>query len=131
MVRHKTRLKRKAGLFPKKTMRLEKQMAIVVPSTKEFNKQITKKEMVNRVRSVRNFLTENFGGSTRVKGIGSYSGKGGVVDENVVVVEAFADNPVWNKSKSSVSKFLRQKAREWSQESLGYQLEGDLYLVEP
>jgi len=132
MTPRKQRLRRRPSLFPKKTVRLEKQMAIVVPSTKDLNKPISEKEMQARVQTVRNFLNQTFGGTTRIKGIGSYTSKGGkVVDENVVVVESFADAPDWERKKSLVAGFLQGKAGEWGQETVGYEFEGDLFLVEP
>lgn len=108
-------------------------MAIIVPSTKDLSKPISEKEMQQRVQNVRNFLTQTFGGgTTRIKGVGSYTSKGGkVVDENVVVIESFADAPDWNRMKATVAEFLQQKARDWGQETVGYEFEGDLFLVEP
>lgn len=123
----RSRLRRK--LFPKKTKRLEKQMAITIPSTKEFDKPLTKPEMQKRIKEVRDFFTEKFHGTTRIRGIGSYEGEQGIVDEDVVVVEAFADAPDWQKMKTDVAKFVLDKRKEWSQESVAYELEGDMYLV--
>lgn len=127
------RLRRKAVRAPKGSVRLERQMAIIVPSTKEFNKPVGKAEFKKRIGAVKNFLHNTFGGTTRILATGTYTSKrtGKVADEDVVVVESFADAPDWRSRGKDVYKFLQDKAKSWKQESVGYQLENDLILVFP
>jgi hypothetical protein len=116
---------------PKGTMRLEKEMAIIVPSTKGVNKPITKIEMKKRISEVKNFMIPLFGGSTRLVGTGSYMSKKGLVDEPVAVMEVYADTPVWKEHQKEVIDFLVKKAKEWGQESVSFEFETDLFLIEP
>jgi hypothetical protein len=129
----RSRLRRKSVHAPKGSDRLERQMAIIVPSTKEFNKPVSNHEFMTRVDDVKQFLHHTFGGTTRVLGTGTYLSKktGKVADERVVVVQAFADAPDWVKKGKSVYEFLQDKAAEWGQENVGYQFENDLILIYP
>lgn len=127
------RLRRKMVRAPKGSDRLERQMAVIVPSTKEFDKPVGKAEFKKRVESVKEFLHKTFGGTTRILGTGTYTSRktGKVADENVVVVQAFADAPKWTEKGKAVYEFLQDKAAEWQQDSLGYQFENDLILIYP
>ena len=72
--------------FPKEKG-LQTYTAIYVPSTKDVNRKISKKEHEKRVAEVRNFLTRKFGGTSTDKRVGSYTSHGGrVVQEDVAVV---------------------------------------------
>lgn len=114
-------------------MRLRKEMAIIVPSTKRFNERVSKAEVKRRVREVRDFLTNTFGGTTRIRGTGSYASfkRKKIVDEPVVVVECFADSGKWMSQNRKVVDFIERKAKEWGQENIGFEFETDMFLVEP
>lgn len=114
--------------------RLERQMAVVVPSTR-FEKPVSKAEFRRRVKQTRDKLHRTFGGTTRTVGVGTFTSErlkpGLTVEEDVVVVESYADQPVWTKKKNEMIKWLRSKAREWGQESVAFEFEGDLFIVNP
>lgn len=93
--------------------------AIYVPSTKDVNKKITQREHEKRIDDVRRFMTTKFGGTTTVKGVGSYtSKKGHVVKENVAIVENYSEYKDWKKKDQDVKGFVQEKAKEWGQESV-------------
>ena len=93
--------------------------AIYVPSTQDVNKKITPREHEKRVDDVRRFMTTKFGGTTTVKGVGSYtSKKGQVVKENVAIVENYSDYKDWKASDQDVENFVQSRAKKWGQESI-------------
>jgi len=109
--------------FPKEKG-LQTYTAIYVPSTKDVNKKISKREHEKRITEVRNFLTKTFGGTSTDKRIGSYTSHGGrVVQENVAVVENFSDFKDWEKHDEEIHRFIQAKAKQWGQESISFEFE--------
>lgn len=109
--------------FPKEKG-LETYTAIYVPSTKDVNKPISKEQHERRISEVRNFLTKTFGGTSTDKRVGSYTAHNGkVVKENVAVVENFSEFKDWEKHDQEIEKFIKQKAKEWGQESISFEFE--------
>jgi len=98
--------------------------AIYVPSTQDVNKKINAKKFEHRITQVRNFMTNKFGGTTTVRGVGSYTAKSGkVVAEKVAVVENFSSQKDWKANDQDVEKFVHGKAKEWGQESVSFEYE--------
>lgn len=116
------------GKFGKAELPL--QMAVYVPSTKRMRVKVSKGVMGRRVKEVVRYLNKTFGGTTRIRGVGSYTPKkGSEIEENVVIVESFSSNPDWNKAHDMLySKILHWKKR-WSQESMGFEFENDFHFV--
>ncbi len=115
---------------PKGTIRLEIEHAVYVPSTKNINQKISEAEFKKRVITVRNYMRQNFYGSTSVKGIGNYSDKTNrSVDEKVVRVVNFADDKVYKQKRQQIITQVRSWGRQWGQESIGYEVEGDMYYI--
>ena len=105
--------------------------AIIVPSTTDKNKPVSKAEMAKRVEDTRRFLNDTNGGTTSVKAVGGYTdNKGNVIKEPVVVVESYATRKGFVKNKKKVRRYLEQKGKAWKQESMGYEHENDLYYVD-
>ena len=108
------------------------QQNIIVPSTKDFDEKISKKEMEGRVREVSTFLSERFGGFTRYNTVGGWSSDQGLVEEPGTQVISYSNAESWNlKNRRDVVKFLRDKACKWGQEAVAYEVEGDLFFVKP
>ena len=101
--------------------------AIFVPSTKHGSQKISKKEFNSRVTDTQNFMNERFGGSTVIKGTGSYTIRKGkhnrLVKENVVIVENFSNPADWEKHRKEVEDFAESKQREWTQDSIGFEIQ--------
>ena len=114
--------------FPKKRGN-KVHLVIFVPSTKEYDKVITSKEFKNRVKEVSIFLSKLFGGTTRVKGVGSYQLEGKDITEKVVMVETFTTPKKYNLHDLKIKKFLMSKKKEWGQDSMGYEFEEVMYFV--
>lgn len=102
--------------------------AILVPSTKHGNQKIFQKEFASRVRETENFMNKEFGGSTVTRGMGSYTidsqgKKPKLVQENVVIVENFSKPKDWKKHMKEVEKFVESKQVEWTQDSVGFEIQ--------
>ena len=114
----------------KEVMHLPVQQAVYVPSTKEKNKPISKAEYESRVKEVKKFLSDKFGGYTKIKGTGGYHDKEkGLIQEKVGVVYSYAEKGSFNKNKGALIRRLSQWKKKWGQDSIGYEHEGDMYYV--
>ena len=102
--------------------------AVYVPSTKEKDKPISKKEYAKRVTQTRKKLSNMLGGYTSVKAVGGFTDeKGKVIEEPITKVTAFATKDAYNKNRKEYASFLKKKKKDWKQESIGMEYEGDLY----
>jgi hypothetical protein len=98
---------------------LQRHMIITIPST-QGQRHISQKEIDSRAREVASKMTEDFGGSTRIRGEGTYVGEDKkVIGEKVVKVEVFMDKKEWNKQQPKVQKYLIDRQKQWKQETLG------------
>ena len=104
---------------------------IIVPSTSNTDKRISKEAFDKRVEETRQFLSNANGGFTSVRSVGGFTdSKGNLVKEDVVVVESYATKKDFIRNRPKVRKFLKMKGKEWSQEAMGYEHEHDLYYVD-
>jgi len=104
-------------------------LAIYVPSTKNFDKPISSAQFKTRINQVVRFLNQAFKGTTRVRGIGSYNLGSKTISEKVAIVETFTKNIDYNKADMKVKKFLLLKKRQWGQDSMGYKFEGSMLFI--
>jgi len=118
----------------KRTFYLPVENVVYVPSTfgvKE-QKNISKKEMENRVNEVRSFLSTKFGGYTSVKATGGFILKNGkIVKEDVVKVSSFSTKKDFNKNEPELINQIGKWGNKWKQESVSYENEGDLFIIKP
>jgi|TARA_R100001530_G_scaffold109442_1_gene76837 hypothetical protein len=122
----------KLGLTPKQkkdVFILDVEQAILVPSTAKADKKIPDAKFKSRVAEVRKYLSQKFGGYTSIKGVGGYYSepKRKVIQEKVTKVTGFATTQDFKKNKPALIKQLGAWGKEWGQESIGYEHEGDLY----
>ena len=118
----------------KRVFHLPIEQAVLVPSTSGIKSQrkISKSELDRRVRGVRQFLGSRFGGFTSVRGTGGFVLKGGkVVKEKIVRVSTFGTKADFKKHRASIIRKMGSYARTWKQESVGYEHEGDLFIISP
>ncbi len=114
----------------KKITRLPVHIAVFVPSTKNVSQGITPKQMNMRIKSTVRFLNSKFGGSTMVKGTGSFTtDQGRIVDEKIVRVETYTTVRDYRASKKALIAWLKNKKRVWGQESIGFEFEEDFHFV--
>lgn len=117
--------------FKGKALHLPIRTAVIVPSTSNKDEKITRADFQSRINETRKFLSKKNGGYTSVRGSGGYVSKEGkLIEEPVAIVESFATKEAFEKSKKDVEYFLKRKGRAWGQESMGYELEDDLYYVD-
>jgi len=113
-----------------KMFHLPYELAVYVPSTKDVDKSITASELRARVKLVEKYLAETFGGFTSSEKVGGYlSSKSSIVTEKVIPVTAFATMDDFRKNKSKLINKMSVWAKEWGQEAIGFEFEGDLYYV--
>jgi hypothetical protein len=114
----------------KEVFHLPVQQGVYVPSTKEKNKPVSAKEYKARVKEVKKFLSNKFGGYTKVKGTGGYhDSKKGLIEEKVAVVYSYAENSKFRKNKGVLVTQLGKWRNKWGQDSMGYEHEGDMYYI--
>lgn len=111
-----------------KSGEMKVQFSINVPSTKEHSKPISKKEFDKRVHETEEFLSSTFGGNTSVKAEGGYVENGQLITEGVTRVESSMSVNSYKKNKHKLEKFISSKQKEWSQDTIGYNFEGDFHM---
>jgi hypothetical protein len=107
------------------------EMAIYVPSTKNIDEIIGKDEFTSRIKEVETFVSKVFGGfsTDRVDG-GFYSDdRKKLVREDVAKVYVFGSEYDFESNFNQLINKLKQWGKAWSQESMGFEFEGDLYYV--
>jgi hypothetical protein len=113
-----------------KVFHLPLESSIYVPSTINVNETISPDELQKRVDQTKEFLGNLFGGYTSNQAIGGFvDSKGELVNEDVIKVTSFAEKNTFEKHKETLLKQLSKWAKEWGQEAIGYEFEGDLYYV--
>ena len=110
-----------------KSNRLPIQASITVPSTKD-NKRISPEEFQKRIDTTKKFMDNTFGGDTTIRGVGSYTQEGDLIKEKVAVVESSMTNKDFQKNSKEIGKFVKDKKNKWKQDSIAYEVEGDLYI---
>lgn len=111
-------------------MYLPIEQAIYVPSTKN-NKPIPTKQFNARVETVRKYLSQKFGGFTSVRASGGYysSKEKKVINEPVAKVTSFGQKEKYIKYRKPLLSKIATWQKQWSQESVGYEKEGDLLYI--
>jgi len=122
-----TQIKPEDIAYPQGTVR----QVLIVPSTKDGDKPISDKELNSRTEQVQKFMAGRFGGFTEVRSSGGWvSDKLGVVKERNVQVVSYSNKKDWTvKNQRAMVKFGRDKAREWGQEAVGYEVEDDMFFL--
>jgi len=118
----------------KRTFHLPIEQAVIVPSTSGVKSQrkVSSKVLSRRVNNVRRFLAGRFGGFTDVKKTGGFILRGGKLQkERVVRVTSFASRKAFKKNRPAVIRQIGIWGKKWKQESVGYEHEGDLFIIEP
>ena len=115
----------------KSTTHLPVEQAVYVPSTR-FDKPVSNVSYKKRVANVKKFLSKKFGGFTAVRGAGGFysTDEKKLIQEPVTIVESFATKESFKKNKPVLMKQLGKWRRNWEQEAMGYEHEGDMYFFE-
>lgn len=114
-----------------KNFELPLEMAVYVPSTEKANQVISKRDFASRVDEVRSYLAQLFGGysSTSVDG-GYVSDEKGLIQEDIVKVIAFAQKDGFESKANKLFDKIKNWAKSWGQESIGFEFEGDLFYID-
>ena len=116
-----------------KSNRLPIQIGIIVPST-NFDKKLSKKEYNKRVIQEKKYFSELFGGTTAITEQGGYvasdnKGKNAkLIEEEGTIVEANTTSKIYKKHKTSIANHIKQKQKDWKQQTIGYSVEGNFYV---
>ena len=115
----------------KGSFELPMEMIVYVPSTKDGNVIIPKGDFQARVKNVRAFLATKFGGFSSNPTDGGYMSNDnkGLIEEDVVKVTAFATKEALEENLSPLLKKIQYWCKAWSQESIGFEFEGDLFYI--
>ena len=115
---------------------LSQENAIYVPSKDKNNNEISQKELDKRISETENFLSRLYGGFTRFDDYGGYKklkgkNKGKIMKEHGARVASFASQEqMFSKNHNRrLKNFLLKKQKEWNQESMGYENQGELHYI--
>lgn len=112
------------------SLHLPIEMSVYVPSTKDANVPVSKSELSKRVNQVKEYLANLFGGYSSSQIIGGYaSNEGSLIQEDVVKVISFATKKAYEENKQKLINKIANWSTLWSQEAIGFELEGDLYYI--
>jgi hypothetical protein len=115
--------------FPKGTG-LNIHTAIYVPSTREGDKPITRRQHLKRAKEVEMFLANMFGGYTEIETRGGWvSEEKGLIKEPIIVVHAYTDRKTYNKNDELIQDFITTKKKRWGQEAISFEYEESLHFV--
>jgi hypothetical protein len=116
--------------FTEKMFHLPLEMVVYVPSTQDVDNVISVDEMDNRVNEVKTYLAGKFGGYTASDRLGGYvDSKGNLVNEEVVQVVSFSTKEDFETHKEELIKQIAKWGKQWGQEAIGFEFEGDLMYV--
>ena len=106
------------------------ELSVYVPSTREASQIISKRDYNQRIEEVQRFLADLFGGFSSVSVEGGYvSSDKGLIQEDATRVVAFASRVDFEKKLDTLLKQIVDWCKKWSQESIGFEFEGDLFYI--
>ena len=111
------------------TDNLPMQTAVLVPSTSKKSHKISAAEFTKRIKRVEKYLTKKFGGFTATQSVGGYTEAKRLIEEDVVMVTAYATEEAFDKHKLHVMDWVRNRGDEWGQDSMGIIIENDLKYI--
>ncbi|MEK7552378.1 MAG: hypothetical protein AAB534_03100 [Patescibacteria group bacterium] len=116
-----------------KFIHLPIQQAVYVPSTSNISEQLSREKLIQRVDEVCSFLASLFGGYNVYDLTGGYvirkKGEDKIIKEHFVRVVSFATDEAFKKNQNKLFERIAVWAKEWGQESIGYEFEEDLYYI--
>ena len=114
-----------------KNFNLPLEVAVYVPSTKDADQSISEDEFEDRVESVQKYLSNLFGGFSANDVDGGYmSQEKGLITEEVFKVISFAQRDGFSSKMEKLVVQIKKWAKDWEQESIGLEFEGDLFYID-
>lgn len=113
------------------SFRLPFQLSVYVPSTEGVDRKISQEEFDDRIEEVERFLSFTFGGYSQVDVNGGYiSNNNELVKEEIGRVTAFCGVQNFTENVIKVLQKIVDWCGKWTQESIGFEFEGDLYYID-
>lgn len=105
-------------------------IAIYVPSTTNYNRQIKDSVFKKRIQETMRLLNR-FGGSTQYLGLGGFNSKNKVITEKVGIVESYVQKDMYRKMDVEIYNWLKNKCKKenWYQEAIGFIYDGKLFYI--
>ncbi|MEK6840719.1 MAG: hypothetical protein AABX79_02070 [Nanoarchaeota archaeon] len=118
--------------MPKRIKKLSVANAVYIVDRDIRGKKITSQEFKERVKEVENKFISLFGGVTNDEiNHGEFLSKVNhkIITERVARIMSFVEVPIFKKHRKALEEWLLQKKKEWNQEVIAYEFEGDLYYI--
>ena len=108
---------------------LDNQIKLYLPSTKDIDKKLTKKEVKTMQDNILQELAEMFGGATVYDAIGSWVSLNGLVLENVKIVQAFCTKEDLQKNIQGVQDLAKELKKTYKQENISLEINNQLTFI--
>ena len=118
--------------MPKGSKKLPVANTIYIADRDKLNKKIKTTEFKRRVKEVEEKFLELFGGFTNDEiNHGEFMSKTNnkIISEKVAKVMSFAEIYAFKKHRRELENWLMKKKKEWNQNCIAYEFEGDLYYI--
>jgi hypothetical protein len=117
--------------MPRSVKKLAVANAIYVTNTDKDGNKISLKEFKRRTDEVEKKFIYFFGGITNDEiNHGHFkSAKNKILTEKVARIASFAEAKVFRKHRKELESWILTKKKEWNQEAIAYEFEGDLYYI--
>lgn len=117
--------------MPLGTKKLAVANAIYIVDKDKNGKSLSRKEFMKRVKETEVKFLELFGGYTHDEiNHGKFVSKDGrIMDEQVARIFSFSYESIFLKKRKELQKWILKKKKEWNQEAMAYEFEGDLFYI--
>ena len=111
--------------------KLPVQVGFIVPSTKEHDVKISKKEFDKRVEEQKKYMSKLFKGDTSVKTIGSYwDGESKKwIKEDGVLVQSSMSVEKYNKEIKELTEYIEDMRKKYGQDTILVKVEGQDFIT--
>jgi hypothetical protein len=114
---------------PPGTVHLPIECVVYVPSTL-YNKTISDRQFAKRIKKTAEELVSLFGGCRETIATGRYMDRRGeLIEEKVAVLIGYGQGDRYLEKREMFLEWLLKKKKEWQQESIGFEFEGDLWYI--
>jgi hypothetical protein len=118
--------------MPKGVKKLAVVNAVLVVNRDKNGKKISNKEFLKRVKETGDIFLSLFGGYTNDEiNEGRFRSKinNKTMKEKVARIVCYSNPKDFKKNRAKLEKWLLDKKKEWNQETIAYEFEGDLYYI--
>jgi len=105
------------------------QVRTIVPSTTKHNKPVSPERFEKRKKEMKDIFDKTFGADTAVEDVGSYWDGKEFITEKGAIVESSISKPNYNKNINKAIKIIKDKRRNWQQQTMIVGIEGREFLI--